>query len=221
MKELIPVLHHCALFEGIRREDLPGMLGCMGARRLDIKKGQILFREGDPSTYIGIVISGGIHLLREDYFGNRSIVAHIGQYQIFGESYAFSDAPVLPVTVMAEEDSKMLLIDSRRITACCSNACDFHNRMIYNLLRLVAQKNLLLHQKIQCTSKRSTRDKLMAYLLHQATLFGSDSFTIPYDRQELADYLEVDRSGLSAEISKMRKEGLLECHKNQFKLLRT
>ena len=110
-------------------------------------------------------------------------------------------------------------MDCRRLTTSCTNACVFHSRMVHNLLRMVATKNLVFDQKIQITSQRTTREKLMAYLLNQAKLQGSSSFTIPYNRQELADYLEVDRSGLSAEISKLRKERVLESEKNRFVLL--
>jgi len=219
MKEFISILQTCPLFDGIQSADLSGMLGCLGARPLQVKKGQFIFREGDPAIFVGIVLTGSVQLIREDYYGNRSIMAHIGPTQLFGESYAFSGAPTLPVSIVADEDSQLVLLDSRRIHSCCSNACEFHNQVIYNLLRLVANKNLLLHQKIQITSKRTTREKLMAYLLSQAKLSGSNTFTIPYDRQALADYLEVDRSGLSAEISKLRKEEILECKKSTFRLL--
>ena len=219
MEKYYPILQTCPLFDGIRLEDLPGMLGCLGAKVVEVKKGQSIFREGDTTVFVGIVLTGSVQLLREDYYGNRSIVAHIGPTQLFGESYAFSDAQSLPVNVVADEAGQILLLDSRRITVCCSNACDFHSRVIFNLLRVVATKNLVLHQKIQITSKRSTREKLMAYLLSQAKLQNSNTFTIPYDRQSLADYLEVDRSGLSVEISKLRKEGVLTCERNHFHLL--
>ena len=219
MKDLYAALAECPLFEGIDTVDLQSMLGCLGANTVSVKKGQALFREGDSTIYIGIVLSGSVQIIREDYYGNRSIMAHIGPKQLFGESYAFSGAPALPVSIIADEDTEALLLDSRRISVCCSNACSFHSQVIYNLLRLVAQNNLVLHQKIQITSKRTTREKLMAYLLSQAKRQGSNAFTIPYDRQELADYLEVDRSGLSAEISKLRREGILECEKSSFRLL--
>lgn len=219
MKDFYRILQNCPLFDGIRPEDLPGMMGCLGAKPIQAKRGQAIFHEGDTTVFVGIVLEGAVQLLREDYFGNRSIVAHIGPKQLFGESYAFSGAQALPVSVVADEDSRILLIDSRRMTTCCSNACEFHNRMIFNLLHLVATKNLVLHQKIQVTSKRTTREKLMTYLLSQAKSEDSNTFTIPYDRQELADYLEVDRSGLSAEISKLRREGIIECEKSTFRLL--
>ena len=219
MEEILPILQNCPLCEGIRPEDLSGMLGCLGAKPVEAKKGQAIFREGDSTVFVGIVLTGAVQLTREDYYGNRSILTSVGPRQLFGESYAFSGAEALPVSVVADEDSRVLLLDSRRITTCCSNACQFHNQVIFNLLRLVATKNLVLHQKIQITSKRTTREKLMAYLLQQAGAQGSSTFTIPYDRQALADYLEVDRSGLSAEISKLRKEGVLECEKSTFRLL--
>ena len=219
MRENLPILRTCPLFEGIREADLLGMLGCLGAVPMSVKKGQNVFSEGDQAVRVGIVLEGKLLLLREDYFGNRSIFGQVLPGQLFGETYAFSHAQSLPVTVSAEEDSRLLLLDSRRITTCCSNACEFHNRVIYNLLRLVADKNLLLHQKIQITSQRTTAEKLMAYLSQQAKLHNSPTFTIPYDRQALADYLEVDRSGLSTEIGKLKKQGILSCEKNRFTLL--
>lgn len=219
MKNFYPILEKSALFNGIRMEDLTSMLGCIGGQTLTVSKGQSIYREGDPATHVGMVLSGAVRLVREDYYGNRSIVAHIGPSELFGETYACAEIMLLPVSVVADEDSTVLLMDCRRITTTCSSACAFHNRIIFNLLKLVAVKNLVFDQKIQITSKRSTREKLMAYLLNQAKIQGSNRFTIPYDRQELADYLEVDRSGLSAEISKLRREGILECVKNQFILL--
>lgn len=219
MKEYYSILEQCPLFEGICIKDLPAMLSCIGGRVTQVGKGQTVFHEGEPATHVGMVLSGAVRLVREDYYGNRSIVAHIGPGELFGETYACAGVPAMPVSIAAEADSKVLLMDCRRITTSCTNACAFHSRMIFNLLRLVATKNLIFDQKIQVTSQRTTREKLMTYLLNQAKLQGSSSFFIPYDRQGLADYLEVDRSGLSAEISKLRKEGLLESEKNYFSLL--
>ena len=219
MQDFYPLLEQSPLFEAISVEDLRGLLGCIGGRVIDAGKGQAIMREGDPATHIGLVLSGAVQLVREDYYGNRSIVAHITPGQLFGETYACADVLSLPVSIVADMPSRVLLIECRRITTSCTSACAFHSRIIYNLLRIVAAKNLVFDQKIQITSQRTTREKLMAYLLNQAKLQGSNRFTIPYDRQGLADYLEVDRSGLSAEISKLRREGVLESEKNQFVLL--
>ena len=218
MKEFLPTLQQVSLFEGLTGPELAVILGCLGARPMQAEKGSPIFREGDPAIFIGIVLEGAVQVLREDFYGNRSILSHVGPRELFGESYAFAPTETLPVSITAVEDTKLILLDSRRITACCSNACAFHNRVIFNLLRLVAGKNLELHQKIQITAQRTTRDKLMAYLLSVAKIQGP-SFRIPYDRQSLADYLEVDRSGLSTEIGKLKKEGVLACEKNSFRLL--
>lgn len=219
MKDFYSILACCPLFAGISMEDLGGMLGCIGGRRVSVLKGQTLFFEGDPATHVGMVLSGAVRMIREDYYGNRSIVAHIRPAELFCETYACAGVQELPISVVADEDSQVLLMDCRRITTTCCNACAFHNRIIFNLLQLVATKNLVFDQKMQVTSKRTTRDKLMTYLTNEAKRQNSKSFTIPYDRQELADYLEVDRSGLSAEISKLRREGILKSEKNRFVLM--
>lgn len=219
MQKYNAVISSCPLFDGIGLEDLTAMMGCIGGHKISAGKGKTIFQEGDPATHIGIVLSGAVRLVREDYNGNRSIVAHIGPGELFGESYACADIASLPVSITADEDCVLLLMDCRRSTTTCSSACAFHNRIIFNLLKLVAEKNLVFDQKIQITSKRTTREKLMTYLMHEAKQRGSNRFAIPYDRQELADYLEVERSGLSSEISKLRREGILESEKNRFTIL--
>ena len=219
MEQFFEVLQGYALFDGISAGDLPGMLGCMNVRIAKVKKNQVIFCEGSEANYIGIVLTGSAQIVKEDYYGNRSIVTRAEPGELFGESFAFAGVSALPVSVVAAEDSQVMLIDSRRITVCCANACQFHSRMIFNLLRIVAAKNLMFNQKLEITSKRTTREKLMAYLLTQAKLQSSSTFTIPFDRQALADYLGVERSAMSAEISKLRREGVLESQKNRFTLL--
>ena len=220
MEQYLEVLKTCPLFSGVRESELGAMLTCLGARKAQARKGGVIFQEGDPAVYVGIVLTGAIRVVREDYYGNRSIVTRMGPGEIFGESFACAGVPSLPVSVVAEEDCEYLLIDCRRITVSCTNACAFHSRMIFNLLQMVARKNLVFNQKLEITSRRTTREKLMAYLMNQAKLQGRDAFTIPFDRQALADYLEVDRSGLSVEISKLRRDGILRCDRNHFCLLR-
>lgn len=219
MKEIIPVLQKSALFAGIEPGDIFGLLGCLGAKKAAYKKNQAVFLEGDRADHVGIVLTGAVQMSRDDLHGNRSILGRAEPAEVFGESYAFANVAGLPVNVVAEEDSQILLIDSSRITRSCSNACGFHNRLIRNLLQIVSQKNIHFHQKLEITAKRSTREKLLAYLYSQEKLHGSRSFTIPFDRQELADYLGVERSAMSAEISKLRKDGIIECSRSHFTLL--
>lgn len=218
MKKYFDALRCCPLFNGIEDKDLTGMLGCLGAKEENYKRDDIIFAEGDPAKDFGIVLEGKAQIMRVDFYGNRSILTSVGPSQIFGESFSCAGLDSLPVDVVATEDTAVLLIDARRITQSCSNICSFHSRMIFNLLNIVAKKNLVLNQKIDVTSKRSTREKLMTYLLIQAKNSNSNTFTIPYDRQELADYLEVERSGLSAEIGRLRKERVLDCKKSTFTL---
>lgn len=219
MQKYFRILRKCPLFYNIADEDLLPMLDCLGAKVANYDKKETVMAEGEAARYIGIVLSGSAQIIRVDYFGNRSIVADIEPSELFGESFACADIQAIPVSVVANEYSEILFVDCIRITQSCSNACEFHRQMIYNLMKIVATKNLVFHQKIEITSKRSTREKLMAYLLLQAKKNNSNRFEISYDRQELADYLEVDRSGLSAEISKMRKEGIIKSRKNHFELL--
>ena len=219
MKKYGETLKACPLFAGIGEEDLLRMLRCLGAKVVSFDKKYTVFAEGKPLKHLGIVLSGSVQILQVDYYGNRSILSNLGQSELFAEAFACAETPSLPVTVIANEPSEIMLIDCRHILHTCENHCGFHQRLIFNLMKDLATKTILFHQKLEITAKRSTREKLMAYLMLQAKKAGSDTFEIPFDRQELADYLEVDRSGLSAEIGKLRKEGVLESDKKRFTLL--
>lgn len=219
MKKYFEVLRKCPLFDGIADNDMTEMMGCLEMRKETYKKERIIFAEGDMAKYLGIVLSGMVQIIRIDYDGNRSIAATIEPPQIFGESFACAGV-VLPVDVVAGSDTEILLMDAHRIAASCGTACRFHQQLIFNLLRITAAKNLMFHQKLEVTSKRTTREKLMTYLKLQAKAHHSRHFYIPLNRQELADYLEVERSGLSAEISKLRKENVIKCRKNEFTLIK-
>jgi len=219
MKNYIKILRRCPLFEGIRDEDLSRMLVCLGAKVEAFDKKYTIIAEGKPAKYIGIVLSGSVQISKNDYYGNRSIIAEAEESEVFGEAFACAEIQSIPVMVTANEPCEIMLIECAHILHTCSNNCGFHQQLIFNLMKDLATKTLLFHQKLEITSKRSTREKLMTYLMIQAKKAGSNRFTIPFDRQELADYLEVDRSGLSAEIGKLRREGLIENEKNSFVLL--
>ena len=219
MKKYKKVLKNCPLFAGIAEDDLMRMLVCLGATVEEFDKKFTVIAEGNPARYIGIVLSGSVQIARVDYYGNRSILAEAGASEVFGEAFACAETESIPVTVTAIEPCEIMLIDCSHILHTCQNNCGFHQQLIFNLMKDLATKTILFHQKIEITSKRSTREKLMTYLLLCAKKAGSSSFEIPFDRQELADYLEVERSGLSAEIGKLKKEGIIDCEKNRFELL--
>lgn len=220
MGETCPeILKKCRLFEGIAVNDISAMLRCFNVTGRKYKKGQNIFLQGEEAKYFGILLSGAAQVVKIDYYGNRSIVNTVVPGEIFGEAFACAGVKQLPVDVIATEDAEVLLVAAQNIASPCANACKFHSRVIMNLLKVIALNNIRINRKIEVTSKRTTREKLMAYLMLQAKNAGSASFTVPFDRQELADYLEVDRSGLSAEISKLRREGVIECDRSRFKLL--
>jgi len=219
MKEYLSVLQACPLFRGINADDLTSMLDCLGVVVRNFSRRETILAEGEPARHIGIVLSGSAQIVQVDYFGNRSIIGGVGPGELFGESFACAEVEVLPVDVVASESAQIMLIDCRRVIRTCSNGCGFHQQLIYNLMKVAAMKNLAFQQKIQITSKRTTREKLMAYLLLQAKRNNSRKFCIPYDRQELADYLAVDRSGLSAEIGKLCREGIIKSNRSHFELL--
>lgn len=218
MKNHHGVLKRCPLFDGIDEAALSGMLTCLKARVKSYGKNETVIAEGDKAEKIGIVLEGSVQIEQNDYYGNRSIVGKAEAGELFAETFACAHVPEIPVSVVAAQGCKVMFIDCKRVTMACGNACEFHTVLIYNLMQIIAQKNLAFHRKIEITSKRTTREKLMAYLNLQAKRKGS-SFTIPYSRQELADYLSVERSGLSAEIGKLKKEGVIDCRKNKFTLL--
>ncbi len=219
MEEYFEVLRTCPLFCGIDDRDLAAVLGCLRAKTVGFCKKETVLAEGRPADCIGIVLSGRVQIVRIDYFGNRSIVSSAGPPELFGESFACAGVKLMHVDVVAAEDTRVLMADCRRILGSCSQSCGFHRQLVFNLMRVVAGKNLIFHQKLEILSRRSTKEKLMTYLLQQAKEQGSSSFTIPYNRQELADYLEVDRSGLSAEIGRLKKMGVIEADKSRFKVI--
>ena len=213
------ILKKCELFAGLDSNSTEQMLSCFGAKAKSYKKGQFIIKEGNPAQEICIVLSGAVQIEKVDFYGNRAIVAKILPSHIFGESFVCAGAEHSPVNAVAAEETVVLLIDYKRMITPCANVCGFHTAIIYNLLKVTAQKNIMLNQKMEITSQRTTKEKLTAFLMTQAKQNNSDSFYIPYDRQELADYLCVDRSGLSAEIGKLIKEGKIESRKKYFRIL--
>jgi CRP/FNR family transcriptional regulator, dissimilatory nitrate respiration regulator len=207
---------HVKLFNDISADDLSVMLTCLGVKNKQYEKRGIIVLAEDKLDHVGVVLRGAVLIVKEDFVGNRSIVDRIGQYGMFGEAFACAGIQKSPVTIIAAEDSEIMWIQFRRIINSCSANCVFHSKLIENMMKLLALKNLQVNQKLELTSKRNMRDKLAAYLLMQAEEAKSFDFTIPLNRSELADYLYVDRSSLSRELGKMRDEGIIEFKRNHF-----
>lgn len=218
MAEYLAQLSETTLFQGIPKEDTAPMLACLGASSRTFSKGSAILRTGESSGTAGIVLSGQVQICRDSTGGNRNLFASVGPGGLFAEAYACARRP-LPVSVWAETQSTILLIDMGKAASLCPSACPSHVKLIRNLLSVLAEKNIALNQKIDCISQRTLRDKLLTYLESQAIRTGSRFFSIPFDRQSLADYLCVDRSALSRTLGQLRQEEVLKTHKNHFTLL--
>ena len=219
MKEYFPLLLKSPLFSGIDEEGLTGLMGCLSARSQTIAKGEPVFLEGDPAGSVGFVLEGSVQIVQDDFYGNRSLLMIAQRGEPFGEVFACAGIEQMPVSGYAASDCNVLWLACKKMLTVCTNACGFHNTLVQNLLQLVSQKSLHLSRKIRFMSEKTTQDKLMAYLLDQAKEKGAAEFTIPLDRQGLADFLGVERSAMSAELSKLRAKGVLETEGSHFRLL--
>ena len=209
------------LFKNISDSEWEAMSGCMHCQRFE--KNSIIFHQGDVVHEVGIVLSGNVHIENIDILGNRSILSDVPAGHVFAETYAFCGEPLM-VDAVASETSVILFLDMNKLLDTSLDNGQFKNThfkdtILDNLLHISIQKNLTLSNRIFCTSPKTIRERLLIYLSNESRKAGSQEFVIPFDRQQLADYLNVDRSALSKELGRMRDEGLIEFRKNKFHLL--
>lgn len=219
MKKHLNIIKKSPLFSGITVDEIQKMLPCLSAKKKEYIKGEIVLHSGDTVRTVGMVLRGSIDIEKYDFWGNRSILAKLGVSQIFGETYACIQTQFLNVNVIAAEQTEIMFLDIHKIVKSCTSACQFHARLIHNLLSVLAQKNLMLNGKLEHMAQRTTRSKLLSYLSYESQKHKNSYFEIPFNRQQLADYLSVDRSAMSNELSKLQNEGVLQFYKNKFKLL--
>ena len=218
MEKYLALLKNSKLFQGITETEITAMLDCLSASKRSYRKGEYIFRRGEHIVSVAMVLEGCIHIQKEDYWGNLSILSEIPEGEIFGEVYACLGSSETLNNAVAVRQSTVLFLDISRVLTVCSSACCFHGRLIQNLLSVLALKNKILTQKLEHMSQRTTREKLLSYLSEQSLREGCPSFDIPFNRQQLADFLSVDRSAMSNELCKMRDEGILLFNKNHFVL---
>ena len=219
MLRYYPIYQQVPLFSGLAEEELMTMLRSLDAHEQRFKKGSFLLEAGCSVNNLGIVLNGSVQIIKEDILGNRNILSLAMPGELFAEAFACLGAEPMTVSVIAAEDTRVLFIDYRRIIAFHGITSPFQVKLIENMMFIFARKNMLLTRKINVISQRSIREKLLHYLSEQADISGKREFRIPFDRQEMADYLCVDRSALSAALAKLRGEGLIAYQKNHFKLL--
>ena len=207
------------LFDGIERGNMDAMLGCTGYHIGIYQKGQIIILEEEHIHHVGIVLSGAVDMIKEDVWGNKTILTRMGKNELFGETFACGDDNRSAVTFVAPEDTQVLFLPFHRMMHTCTNACAFHQKLVENMVRIIANKNRDLMRKVEIISKKTLREKILTYLSIQSQAQNSRYFSIPLSRQELAAYLSADRTALARELGNMKADGLIDFDKNMFRIL--
>ena len=203
-------LTQTSLFSGISQADLSALLSCLAAVERRYSKGAVILAEGEPTQWMGLVLEGRAIISCADVWGKSSILGFAEPGAVFGEAYACVPGEALLISVCAAEETRVLFLNVGKLLTVCGNACPFHARLIRNLLSISAGKNLQLSRRIFHTTPKSIRGRLQSYFSECAKKSGSLTFKLPFNRQQLADYLGVDRSAMSSELSKMQRDGLIQ-----------
>lgn len=209
----------CALFRGIPGADFPKMMQCLQPIHRKYARGAFIAAAGEPSTGIGIVVSGSAAATKESAAGDRLILTLLEPAMMFGEMAAFSDAAAWPATVVAQSECEVVFISASRIIGQCASGCPFHRQLIHNMLAIISNRALMLNRKVEYLLMRSVRAKVATYLLEQYLRIGKATFVLPLGRNEMADFLNITRPALSREMGRMRDEGLIDFHRAAVKIL--
>ncbi len=202
------------LFNSILEKDFNSMITCLGAFEKNYDKNEVILNEGDKINFVGAVLEGSVKIIKIDYDGNEVIIAEVFEGDIFAEVFACAEIFRSPVSIISATQSRILFFDYRKIITACSSSCLFHQQLISNMLNVVANKSLYLNKRIDMISKKSLRDKILTYFHYES--MGRKQFSVSMNREELANFLCADRSALSNELSKMKKDGLIDYRKNEF-----
>lgn len=219
MDDLYPILSKCALFENIKENEYKGLLGCINSYVKNFKNDEYVIFSGNEINYVGIVLSGSIEIIKEDYAGSRHILDFLGPSDIFAEGIACTKQHISPVTVRTKQDSKILFIPFDRIIKTCSNSCGFHIQLIKNMMMLLGEKNYNMNRKMELLMLKGMREKLATFLLNESYKRQSQTFQIQLNRNELAEYLNVSRTSMCRELATMKDLGMIDFYQNSFKIL--
>ncbi len=207
------------LFWGIAKEDLSAMMGCLGVYLKPYEKGEYIYLQASDILCVGVVLSGSVQMIREDVWGNKALLVNMGKGELFGETFVCGGIHNRLVSFVAAEKTVVLFAPFKRVISSCAQSCGFHRKLIENMIAAIADKNVTLMEKVDIISKKSLREKICEYLTLQAEYSGKMTFDIPLGRVQLAEYLHADRSALTRELNLMAQEGLIDFHRNTFRIL--
>ena len=212
-------LSDAPLFRGIPAEEADAMLPCLGASRRAYRRGECVMRAGQVATRVGVLLEGRLHVEMPDAWGNVSVLESVGPGEPFAVAYACGKESVLDVDVAADADSTVATLEAARVLHPCERQCACHGALARNLLVSMANKNIAMNRRAMAMAPKTVRGKILAYLSVQQTVAGAPEFAIPFTQEKLASYLGVDRSTLSAELSALRKEGVIDYKGRTFRLM--
>ena len=218
MTEEMEYIRQSRMFDGIKDGDVESILKCLGYSIKLYKKNKVIAMEGNDMRFIGIILQGSVDMIKEDIWGNKDMLTRMMPGDLFGETFACGVDTETVVTFVASATTELLILPFNKVLRTCSNSCDFHERLIKNIIMMIAKKNKALMQKLEVVTKKSLREKILAYLSQQAQEQQTKYFHVPLGRKELADYLCADRTSLTRELSSMKKEGLIDFERNTFRL---
>jgi CRP/FNR family transcriptional regulator, dissimilatory nitrate respiration regulator len=220
MRKTVTMPENNPLFEGIEPHCMDAVFDYLDARVQSYLKDEYIMQAGNPVKGVGIMLTGSANVIKEDFWGNRTIIDNISPGELVGETFVCTNVEKLPLNLIAMQDCDVLFVNYQKILTDCKGDCAFHGQLAANAIKILANKNIVLMNKVEHMVRRTTRDKLLSYLSSRALKASSNTFTIPYNRQELADYLAVDRSAMSNELCKLRDDGVVAFNKNHFVLLK-
>lgn len=216
MEKYLSKIKKSPLFFGITETELLKMLKCFNARIKKFETGDMIIRQGDLISKIYIIIDGVVNIEKDSYWGRRIIVQKLYDYNNIALSLVASKIAESTINAVCAKNSTIMIMDFTRCSTMCENACNHHVALIQNMFKILSKENIELLEKIENISQKSIRDKLLTYFSNESIKHKSSSFEIKFNRQELADYLNIDRSAMSFELSKMKSDGIIEFNKNKF-----
>ena len=206
------------IFDNISPSELDRMIHCFNAHIQIFPPNKKMLTYSANSQIIGCILSGEADLIQYDYSGYRNIIEHLSTQDVFG-SILLPNSPANPIEVLSFTECKVLFFDYDHLIKRCSNACTYHSTLVNNMLQILSSKTRQLHTRIEILSRRSIRNKLLTYFYELKYQSGSNSFTLPFTLNSLADYLFVDRSAMLREMKKLRTEGIIASEGRNITLL--